>query len=373
MQTLNIDSIILQNNILLITLWTTTGTFYIFHFMKYLQLVRNHPHWFATTAPNVLFQLFLNPLLSCSSGSEVFLWFSIWFWGVLWDVPLALLSGSEVFPLVLLSGSEVFSEMFLCFSSLVLRCSSEMFRWFSSLVLGCSSEMFLWLWGVPLRCSSGSEMFLSWSSGEKPHVCRVCGKAFSQSSNLITHGRKHAAAAERPVSCRLRPRGHDRRHALQRQQEGPCFYGNAPSGSPAPPWSHAPPGAPILGARPEGRRWPGSAEAFWDPASFSLFVCRFTPDYFCLGSLKLLEDLRVCPWICGVTNCFYLRSLKPIDFEMTDVVEMMRWDTLKRRSSPEQQGVRCVDEGLPESDVTWFTHLDGPWASREQVETVLNP
>ncbi|CAL8285909.1 unnamed protein product [Boreogadus saida] len=125
-----------------------------------------------------------------------------------------------------------------------------MFLWFSSLVLGCSSEMFLWL------CSSGSEMFLSWSSGEKPHVCRVCGKAFSQSSNLITHGRKHAAAAERPVSCR--PRG----HALQRHQEGPCFYGNAPSGSPAPSWSHAPPGAPTLGARPEGRRWPGSAEAF---------------------------------------------------------------------------------------------------------------
>ncbi|RVE76547.1 hypothetical protein OJAV_G00010970 [Oryzias javanicus] len=28
-------------------------------------------------------------------------------------------------------------------------------------------------------------------TGEKPHVCRTCGKAFSQSSNLITHSRKH--------------------------------------------------------------------------------------------------------------------------------------------------------------------------------------
>ena len=27
--------------------------------------------------------------------------------------------------------------------------------------------------------------------GEKPHKCIVCGKAFSQSSNLITHTRKH--------------------------------------------------------------------------------------------------------------------------------------------------------------------------------------
>ena len=30
-------------------------------------------------------------------------------------------------------------------------------------------------------------------------MCRVCAKAFSQSSNLITHGRRHAAF--RPFSC----------------------------------------------------------------------------------------------------------------------------------------------------------------------------
>jgi hypothetical protein len=37
--------------------------------------------------------------------------------------------------------------------------------------------------------------------GEKPHVCVVCKKAFSQSSNLITHMRKHSGY--KPFACGL--------------------------------------------------------------------------------------------------------------------------------------------------------------------------
>lgn len=53
--------------------------------------------------------------------------------------------------------------------------------------------------------------------GEKPHVCVVCQKAFSQSSNLITHMRKHSGY--KPFKCGMCDKAFQRKVDLRRHRE----------------------------------------------------------------------------------------------------------------------------------------------------------
>lgn len=72
--------------------------------------------------------------------------------------------------------------------------------------------------------------FLLLFLGEKPHKCIVCQKSFSQSSNLITHMRKHSGY--KPFKCGLCDRAFQRKVDLRRHRE--CQHKNSDSVSSSP-------------------------------------------------------------------------------------------------------------------------------------------
>nr|CAD7438535.1 unnamed protein product [Timema bartmani] len=75
----------------------------------------------------------------------------------------------------------------------------------------------LWSEDITARDNEMSAACLVLALREKPHKCQVCGKAFSQSSNLITHSRKHTGF--KPFACDLCGRAFQRKVDLRRHKE----------------------------------------------------------------------------------------------------------------------------------------------------------
>ncbi|GBP85228.1 Zinc finger protein sens [Eumeta japonica] len=78
---------------------------------------------------------------------------------------------------------------------------------------------------------------------EKPHKCVVCSKAFSQSSNLITHMRKHTGY--KPFSCGLCDKAFQRKVDLRRHRDSQHADGATDTPSAPPPQCRYIPPAPL--------------------------------------------------------------------------------------------------------------------------------